>query len=353
MKYLNLTPAVGVYGYCRNWEQDFVPKCSPCLEILEDGQYLINYMMILEAACEQKPSPGSTVSIRGDPFGTNTVVIVEPQPTYVTPDYGPVPLGARVGIAFGGFALILAIIGYCIICNGRRKRRAFLRDLQHRNEAQPSSHYGGSDMFGTPISQKPLRGWENESPVSPYTESSYPRYFSPYSSQYNSPVSGPESAGPSPLAWPTLPTQQQLDQLIPQGQSPVHGSSPRAFSRWPTAGQEKSLMQMQAEFERRQNESVTGVALGGDEMGLRLTASNLDHNGYPIDSKGKERDEVYEMYEVESPYSNSGQNDVVGRHNDYRMPTEPQAPVLHHPGYGRHHVPRRGTGGTGGAAALG
>ncbi|GAB1314078.1 hypothetical protein MFIFM68171_04288 [Madurella fahalii] len=357
IKYQNFTPAVGVYDYCKNWEQDFVPKCSPCLEVLEDGHYLVNYMMILEAACEQKPSPGSTVSIQGDPFGTDTVVIVEPQPTYATvpsPDYGPVSLGARVAIAFGAFAFILAIIGYCIVCNGKRKRRAFLRNLQHHHGGpHPSSRYGGGgggDMFDTPVSQKPLRGWGNESPITAYAESPYTRYFSPYSSQYNSPVSGPESAGPSPVNWPALTTQQQLDQLVSQRQSPVQSSSPRVFTRWPTAGQEKSLMQMQAEFDKQQNEIATRAAPGGDEAGLRSKVWKLDHNGYPIDVKGKGRDEVYE---VESPNGNNGHNDTVGRQDVHRMPTEPQAPVLHHPGYGRHHGSRHGTGGTGGAAALG
>lgn len=314
-------------------------------------------MMILEAACEQKPAFGSTVSIRGDPFGTDTVEIVDPQPTYATvpsPDYGPLSLGARVGIAFGAFALLLAIAGFCIVCNGKRRRRAFLRDLQHRHGAQGWSRYGGGgggDTFDTPVSQKPLRGWENESPVSAHTEGTFTRYFSPYSSQYNSPVSGPNSAGPSAANWPTLPTQEQLDRLISQQQSPVHGSPPPAFSQWPSAGQEKSLLQMQQEFEKQQNGIAIGVALGGEDMGSK-TSSNLNHNGYPIDSKGKGRDEEYEMSEVESPYSNSGHLDSRGRLCEYRMPAAPQAPVLHHPGYGRHHGSRPGAGGAAMSAAL-
>jgi hypothetical protein len=377
VKYQNLTTAVGAYDYCRNWEQDRVPHCGPCLVGLDNGGvYLNNYMTILQAACEQKPDPGSTISIDGDPFNDEPIVIVDPHQVYETvptPDYGPVSLGARVGIAFGGLALLLAIVGFCIVCNGKRRRRAFLREIEHRHAPQgwphPKSRYGGGggagqDMFDTPVSQRPLRGWggENESPISPGVDGPYPRYFSPYSSQYNSPVTGPGGgggAGPSNAQWPTMPpTQQQLDQLIQAAHSPVYGSPPPAFTQWPTPGQEKMFAQMHAHHEKRQDEIAVGLALGGNEASLRSKASNLNLNGYPIEAKGKERDEAYEMHEVESPYGNGtvyGNGDAAGRQYDYpyRMPAEPQAPVLHHPGYGRHHGARPGSGGAGGTTGGG
>ncbi len=337
-----------------------VPHCGPCLVPLNDGIYLNNYLTVLEAACEQKPAPGTTVSISGDIFGTTPIAIVTPEISYSSvpaPDYGPVSLGARVGIAFGGLAFILLAVGVFIICNGKRKRRAYLRELESRHGGQPWPHPkmrydgGGSngDMFETPVSQKPLRGWESESPVSAHTDGPYPRYFSPYSSQYNSPVSGPEGpGGPSAVHWPTLPTQEQLDQLI-QAQSPAHGSPPPAFTQWPTIAQEKMLMQIHSHHEQRQNEIAVGIALGGEDASLRSKPSNLNMNGYPIESKGKERDEAYEMHDVvESPYGDPGQVDP-GRQYEYpyRMPAPPQAPVLHHPGYGRQYGPRPGSDGQG------
>jgi hypothetical protein len=351
-----------------------IDHCSACLVPLEqsdvDGLSQNNYMTILEAACEQKPKPGSTVSIDGNVFGPEPIIIVPPEVSYVgvpSPDYGPVSLGARVGIAFGGLALILAIVGFCIVFNGKRRRRAFLRELERRHGGHggpgwphPKTRYGGNegqDMFETPVSQQPLRGWENGSPVTPHSDAPFPRYFSPYSSQYNSPVTGPDGSGPSNAQWPTiasnLPTQQQFDQIV-QLQSPAHGSPPPAFTQWPTVSQEKMVMQMHSQPEKGQNEMPIGVALGGDEASLRSKASNLNLNGYPIESKGKGReDEAYEMHEVESPYATTN-GDVTGRQYEYpyRMPAEPQAPVLHHPGYGRHHGSRPGSGGTGGVVAT-
>ena len=110
---------------------------------------------------------------------------------------------------------------------------------------------------------------------------------------------------------------------------------------------------MQMHHEKRQNEIAIGLALGGDDASLRSKNSNPNlgpygSNGYPLDKKGKERDESYEM--VESPY-NSGSSSGGGDPNAarYQLPAEPEAPVLHHPGYGRAHGSRPGTGGTNGS----
>ena len=323
--------------------------CTLCLDSLTDGYLLRNYAIMLDAGCQQKPGNGSAISIQGSPFDTTPVVITTPSPTYATvpaPDYGPVSLGARVGIAFGGLAFILAIVGFCIVFNGKRRRRAFLRELEQRNGGQgwphPKARYGNNgDMLETPASQKPLTGWD-ESPISAHTDTGpVPRYFSPYSSNYNSPVSASDG-GPSAsnANWPAL-SPQRLNQLI-QEQSPANGSPPPAFSQWPSPTHEKMLIQMQ--HEQRQNEIAIGLALGGDDASLRSKGSNPSINNnpytnglYTAEGKGKSRDEVYEMHEVESPYSGGS-----GRPTGYVMPAEPAAPVLHHPGYGRHHAPTRG-----------
>ncbi|KAL2179226.1 uncharacterized protein P884DRAFT_220386 [Thermothelomyces heterothallicus CBS 202.75] len=390
VSYKNMSTSVGALDYCSKWDQGFYPPCSECLIPLQQdhlrGIYENNYVTILEAACEQRPDPGFTVSIAGDPFDPNVAVsIVEPHPdasSVPTPDYGPVSLGARVGIAFGGLAFILVVAGVCIVCNGKRRRRAFLRELERRHGGQgwphPKTRYGGSsssgggpDMFETPVSQQPLRGWETESPVSAHTDAPFPRYFSPYSSQYASPVTSPEAPGSSHHQWPALvpqhTEQQQQQQFyqMTQTQSPsTHGSPPPAFSQWPTSNPE----QIHAQHVQGQTGPAIGIALGGDEASLRSKASNLNLNGYPIDSKGKQRDEAYEMHEVESPYgygngTANGNASWTGNGNgdskDHRpyeypfsMPAEPQAPVLHHPGYGRHHGSRPGPGGADAGAGV-
>ncbi|KAK4163618.1 centromere/microtubule binding protein cbf5-like protein [Cladorrhinum sp. PSN259] len=366
----NIT-TVAAYDFCSRWDQNIaLTHCGPCVKELpmdtDGGKFINNFVSILEAACEQRPEMGSTISVTGAPFDeVSPIVIVPPQVTYATvpaPDYGPVSLGARVGIAFGGIVFILAIAGFCIVCNGKRRRRAFLRNLERRHGTNqgwphPSTRYGGNggngDMFETPVSQKALRGWENEhSPISAITETterSFPRYFSPYTSQFSSPVTGPGTSASAAANWPSLSPQQvnsRLDQLI-QTQSPVHGSPPPAFTQWPSPRQEQTLMQTQTQQGKRQQEIAIGLALGGDEASLRSKASNGTMKGdgsygYPLDSKGKGRaEEVYELREVQSPYYNN--DGEVSNNPYYQMPVPPQAPVLHHPGYGRMHESRPGS----------
>lgn len=354
--------------------------------------YMNNFLVMLNASCVQTPEPGETISVGGEPFSTipMNVTVPTPKSLYTYHPDNSFPLGARVGIAAGGIAFILSVVGCCIIWNGKRRRRRFLRELEEKHLNQgwphPKTRHGGPDMLETPASQKPLRGWD-DTPVSAVTEAStersYGRYFSPYSSQYTSPVSAIE--GPAMRNWPALSPQklshiqeQELefmraqDELMRQQQQ-QNNSQPPAFTEWPSSTQEK-LIQMQREREQASLTEVgIGLALGGDEASLRSKPSNpqlektadpshlASNNPYGVlrptfDSsspdKGKNRDETeaYEMHEV--PTSGGGTD--VRHYTPYQMPAEPRAPVLHHPGYGRHPSLRRtGTGSSSRTGAWG
>ena len=228
-------------------------------------------MTVLQAGCQQQPVPGVTISIEGDVFSTDRVNITAPTPSAtVNPDWfdhGPLNLGAKVGIGAGGFVALLVLAGCCIVWNGKRRRRAYLRRLETKMSrkawpASPQVGGHGGEMFETPMSQRPLRGWD-DSPMSAQTDSAFPRYFSPYSSQYNSPVSAQD---PPAMQWP--------------------------------------------EAARGRKDNI-GVALSPD--GTR--------------SGKQEFTETYEMHEVESAGSSSSKA---------RSQVSQDAPVLNHPGYGRH-----------------
>lgn len=392
LEYGNTSKSVGAYDYCNGWSETQANKCSGCLLAENSMHYMNNFLVMLNATCAQKPAAGDTLLVTGDPFSVVPMNVTTGTPKLEHP-YIPdtsFPLGARVGIAAGGIAFILSVIGCCIIWNGKRRRRRFLRELEQRHQdmgwPHPKTRHGGSDMLETPASQKPLRGWD-DTPVSAITEASietnnnHGRYFSPYSSQYTSPISAIDQ--PTMRNWPALSPQklteiqeQELEFMRAQDEMKrqealyreLHSQQqqqqqPPAFTQWPSSTQEK-LMQMQRE---RQLTSPTGavdigVALGGDEASLRSKPSNPEfatatdrgtptqqlssNNPYGVlrptydassPNKGKNRDEeAYEMHEVPS----SG-----GGYAPYQMPAEPEAPVLHHPGYGRHPSLRRtGTG---------
>lgn len=251
-------------------------------------------MTVLQAGCEQRPEPGVTIAIEGEVFSTDKVNVTAPTPTAtVNPewfDQGPLGLGGKVGIAVGGFVFILIILGFCIVWNGKRRRRAYLRTLDgkyngspkvwQQNNGWPSAlhHHPSREMHETPVSQRPLRGWD-DSPMSATTDHTFPRYFSPYSSQYNSPISAQD--GPN-MQWPA-------------GAAP--GAAPGATQN-------------------------IGMALSDHGSGGGSWDANVS------DNKGnmQQSHESYEMHNVDS----AGGNQPL----DPRF-KHPEPPTLSHPGYGR------------------
>ena len=315
-----MSTSVGPYDFCQGWIETQVPKCEACLVAGED-YFTRNYVTILDAACRQQPSSGSTLSITGTPFSTVPMNITTPSetPLYTyTPSHEAVSLGGKVGIAIGALVLLLSVAGFLVVCLGRRRRRAYLRSIESKYGGNgggaysaaknwPSPPGGGNShdsMFGTPMSQKPLRGWDDSSPVTAMSDSTshmggidknalFPRYFSPYSSQYNSPISATD--GPSHAVWPTMDAMAAMQAsglgLGGLGSSPVgygQDSGPSQFQRAPVAGGsdtdagvgpsnsgatvDESGYTLE-EYERRAHErelAQIGLAMGGSDRGLSV-----------------------------------------------------------------------------------
>ncbi|KAI1415386.1 hypothetical protein F5Y13DRAFT_8475 [Hypoxylon sp. FL1857] len=287
IQYQNLSSTSSIYGYCDKWTEYNLDKCHACLSSSPNGNYLSNFISILDGACRLKLEPPATIPFQGRIFSTDVVNVTDPTPTatFAPPGLkGPLDSGAIAGIVVGGLVVLLALAGCGIVLNGKRRRKAYLRRRSQIAKNWPPSQ-GGGEMFETPISQKPLRGWE-DSPISAATQTTFPPYFSPYASQYNSPISGVE--GPSHMVWPAEKPQNNI-----------------------------------------------GVAISPD----RDITSPWD------DKKGKEKaaaeNDGYELQE--------GVNSAGGY--GFPIPPPPsQAPTLGHPGYGRHGAPRTGPDGMPGSA---
>lgn len=373
--------SVGPYDYCDNWQSSiFYTGCINCL-IAANDQYLANMLVLLQVGCDQRPTPGSTVTISGSVFSTTLLAEASPEPTstWTTPtDTGPLSLGAKVGIAIGAVCLILVAAGVFIVCNGRRRRRAFLRKLEMRQKdaggggsgggwPHPSyatghgiisSSRGGPDMNETPLSQKPLRGWD-DSPQSatasePGSSQGYARYFSPYASQQTSPVNGSGSSAAQMHQWP----QEFHDEPTYGGGYPSAAAmaeqqhQPMQDHSFPSAAQEKA-MQDRHEAAAAAAAAGTanpplhiGLALGGDEPSLRSKPSGVSSALSKEDEEAADGGEAYELHEVSSSAGGSsagGMNHsaggvVAGSSQSFRnrVARENRAPVLQHPGYGRY-----------------
>lgn len=302
-------------------------------------------VVMLQVGCDQKPQPGSTISVEGGIFSTTLMNETSPTPTSTWTNInnsGPISLGAKVGIAVGGLCLVLAVTGFCIVWNGRRRRRAFLRKLEMRHKESGWPHpfaggrvpvvHRGPDMNETPLSQKPLRGWDDSPQSATASEPSYARYFSPYSSQHNSPVNGADAAAMI-MAQQRWPSEFHDEPHFEQQQ---HGG-------FPSSAQEKAMQDQRDATASATNKPPMhiGVALGGDEPSLRSKVSN---QSVPSGDNGSGHDEhnveAYELHEVSSSAggSSAGGSNVGGHSNSFRnrIARENRAPVLQHPGYGRY-----------------
>jgi hypothetical protein len=152
---------------------------------------------LLTGACTQKPNPGTTLSFQGSPFSTTAALnITTPTPAglpYYDGTSSGLSLGAKIGISVGCILFVLATAGFCIVCNGKRRRRRVLAEKarQSRYEWDAAQHDhmanggGGSSngdgtpagFFDSPQSQRPfanawgypqdLKSAMTESPITP------------------------------------------------------------------------------------------------------------------------------------------------------------------------------------------
>jgi hypothetical protein len=120
-------------------------------------------------------------------------------------------MGVIVGSILGTVVFILAMLGCCIICWGKRRRRAQLQRLAERNAPQVSEfspHQPLAEPKWSQSGQVSAGGWsQDDSPEMAGgwgSESSF-HAFSPYSSKYNSPVSARDALNPKQTwEWPGM-----------------------------------------------------------------------------------------------------------------------------------------------------
>ncbi|KAI8633273.1 hypothetical protein F5Y19DRAFT_295047 [Xylariaceae sp. FL1651] len=278
LEYGNLSSKVTPYGYCSLWSDFEIDKCTSCLSA--DGkEYIRNFVSILSGACQLQLQPPQTIPLTGSIFSNARTNVTTPTPTaaaHAHDNVGPLSYGALAGVVIGGVVLLLILGGCGVVINGKRRRKHYLRRREEQMKNWPTPLAGG-EMFETPLSQRPLRGWE-DSPVSATTTDGafpYPRYFSPYTTQFDSPVSAVEG----------------------------HGHA----TQWPT--------------EKAQS------------IGVALSPDRDVSEGQWGDRKGKDRvDDSVDGYELQEGVNSAGGH-------GFPIPPPPpvpsEAPVLGHPGYGR------------------
>lgn len=308
IKYKNLSLDTTAYEYCDAWPGDEtfrIDRCQECLH-LEGDEFMANYMIALEAGCDQRPAPGLLIGLDGNIFEDKMVNATAASPSAsVDPswfDDGPLTLPIKVAIGAAGVVVLLFLAGAFIIWNGRRRRRAFLRKIESRNSKMagwaspqqtqqmksfPFPQQAGAtrpETHDTPLSQRPLvrAGWDDSPMTAGTEEKPFPRYFSPYSSQYNSPVSAHDTPGPQ---WQQTPAPQNI-----------------------------------------------GVALGGDDSSGRWSPER-DHTPESYEMHNVDSTDHYRHHQQQQQIYEQQQQ--VHQQLQQQYPQHPQPPTLAHPGYGR------------------
>jgi hypothetical protein len=261
---------------------------------------------VLQAGCEQRPEEGVTVAVDGEVFSTNPVEVTDPAArATVDPawfDQGPLDVGARAGIAAGGLIFLLSLVGCFIIWRGKKRRRAFLRNYDPSKHGRKGGWPGALKIGNmqeistnnTPLSQRPLRAWD-DSPMTTASEQPFPRYFSPYSSQFNSPVSANEALQPQ---WPVLGAEKQMTpQEVGRNIGLAFGSTDNVAVEGDGKGKKPE------EYELAY---VEGNGNGGYQYPQPPAAQN---NNYPAEQQQQQQhQETYFTHGHERSYSGSYRN---------------------------------------------
>ncbi|KAI1438234.1 hypothetical protein GGR50DRAFT_483309 [Xylaria sp. CBS 124048] len=280
LEYGNFSTTVTPYGYCNQWSDFEIDKCTDCLAV-SGQEYTRNFVSILSGACQLRVQPPQTIPLTGSVFSNTFVNVTTPTPSAGPIPHnrvGPVSTGALAGIVIAGVVVILILAGCGVIINGKRRRKEYLRRREKQMSQWPSPQVMGGEMYETPTSQVPLRGggW-SDSPNTATTDSGYspyPQYFSPYASQYNSPVNGVESL--SQMPWPVEKTE-------PIGFAHATSDDPHQMHWSDRKGKERADMPADS-YELQ--EGVSGAGDHGSPPVSSPEVPELSHPGYSRNDSG-------------------------------------------------------------------
>jgi hypothetical protein len=157
------------------------------------------------AGCQQEPAVGSTLSLAGNLFSTTALTIITPSPSSTAAPYssgsGSTSVGTTIGATVGTLVFVLGTLGFCIICWGKRRRRAELQRISKRTAEVVESSSGQALVEPKWKQKSPMSASQWSPDESPSTAGGWGSEttaygFSPYSSKYGSPVSARDALNP-------------------------------------------------------------------------------------------------------------------------------------------------------------
>ncbi|KAI0205241.1 hypothetical protein F4808DRAFT_278365 [Astrocystis sublimbata] len=137
------------YSYCDVdggvMTSDSVAKCMSCVGASDDQGFLVNYLVALEAGCNQRPAEGQTVALSDTVFST-TVINALDSPSKTEDDQPVIPTTAIIGIAVGAAVVILIIAAFFFIRHRKRRNRRLLAEDGVSRSSPPRGHRRASSL---------------------------------------------------------------------------------------------------------------------------------------------------------------------------------------------------------------
>ncbi|KAH9909632.1 hypothetical protein F4778DRAFT_7314 [Xylariomycetidae sp. FL2044] len=137
-----------------------IPKCRSCVAASDDQDFLANYLVALEAGCQQQPAPGVVIGLNDTIFSKTLIEAVDPSSLEEDEDSAPVLTTTQAaGVAIGAVIVILVIAGLWFVRHRKQRNRRL--QIEGNMPAIPRSR------FHRPASSLSFRCQTHLSPRSP------------------------------------------------------------------------------------------------------------------------------------------------------------------------------------------
>ncbi|KAH8664185.1 hypothetical protein BX600DRAFT_512247 [Xylariales sp. PMI_506] len=236
------------FGYCTAGNGAFanstIEACTQCLQDSSEQMYLSNFLIALQAGCQQQPQPGDLLGLSGSVFTDSTITITTPptETPKATDAQSPITTGAIVGIAIGAALLFLGGSALFIVYH-RKQKKLYDHDVNSGYDSR-----GGSKSISPPIQG----GFNASEGKQAYTLSDYElraqqqysnaEYYDKieeeimtrrpnYTFDPNNPGSGPQGALPTHPAYiPRAMSRNSNRSTTPQPTPPVKSNKPDSYA---------------------------------------------------------------------------------------------------------------------------
>ncbi|KAI1429601.1 hypothetical protein F5Y12DRAFT_413091 [Xylaria sp. FL1777] len=235
----DLSPNHPDYSYCDvdggAITSSSLTKCTSCVGASDDQGFLVNYLIALEAGCNQRPAVGKVVGLNDTVFSTTTISATESSSKASEDKQASLPTTAIAGIAAGAGVVILVIAGFSFVCYRKRRNRRLLLEGDRR-AASPLSFRCQAQTPRSPFffpNKSSSQDEEEKGCSNPNLALGSHRVIleSPVSRASSAPWQ-PQSAIPSSRPRPALQSLQSISTTAPTVPDNVHYSTSPKASRF-------------------------------------------------------------------------------------------------------------------------